>query len=68
MENILYSTNCPKCQILEYKLRDKKIPFIIINDINKMPQTVVDSNTVPWFETEGKLMNYKETVQWINNL
>ena len=36
MEVILYSTGCPKCQVLEKKMHQKNINFIINTDVNLM--------------------------------
>ena len=33
---ILYSTNCPKCNVLEKKLQSKNIDFEICNDVDLM--------------------------------
>ena len=33
---ILYSTNCPRCRIIEKKLQDKGIEFELFNDVDAM--------------------------------
>lgn len=32
----LYSTNCPKCKIIEQKLEQYNIPYLKINNIDEM--------------------------------
>ena len=32
----LYTTNCPKCRILEQKLKSKNIEYIEFTDVDKM--------------------------------
>ena len=36
MEYILYSTHCPKCNVLEKKLNSKSIQYTIIDDIEEL--------------------------------
>ncbi len=63
---IFYSTHCPKCTILEKKLKDKGIEYEEIND----KQTMIDKGfmQVPMLEVDGVTMNYIEAVKWINTL
>ena len=36
MNIVLYTTHCPKCKVLEQKLKDKKVEYCICEDIDKM--------------------------------
>ena len=65
MNVTLYSTNCPKCVILEKKLRDKNIEFDIINDVNVMIEK--GFMAAPILEVDGKSMNYMDANTWVNN-
>lgn len=67
MEIILYSTHCPKCNILEKKLNEKNISFRLETEIEKMPKQVINSNTVPWLKVNDCLMNFGEAVKWVNS-
>ena len=66
MEITLYSTHCPRCNVLEKKLQQKKIDYKEINDTAIMEQKGYLS--VPVLEVNGKSMNFKEAVDWINSL
>lgn len=66
MNVILYTTNCPKCVILEKKLKDKHIAFKIIDDINVMTEKGFMS--APMLEVDNKIMNFMEANTWINNI
>lgn len=61
---ILYSNNCPRCKILKRKLDDNKINYEIIDDVD----TMIDKglNTVPVLEINGKMLDFKEAVEWVN--
>lgn len=60
---IVYSTGCPKCNVLEQKLKQKDIDHIIINDVNVMIEKGFDF--LPVLEVNGKAMGFKEAVKWI---
>lgn len=61
---ILYTSGCPKCNILKKKLDDKGIEYSVFNDIDKMIE--MGFNEMPVLDANGKRMNYVEAVKWIN--
>ena len=64
MKVVLYSTHCPKCTVLEAKLKNKNIRFEEVNDENLMIEKGFMS--VPVLEVDGKIMNFKVANDWIN--
>ena len=62
---ILYSNNCPRCKILKKKLDDNKINYGIIDNVD----TMIDKglSTVPVLEINGRMLDFKEAVEWVNN-
>ncbi len=64
MQIILYSTHCPKCNVLEKKLKQKNIPYEEINDIEIMKEK--GYLTVPVLEVDGTSMDFKTASDWIN--
>ena len=62
---ILYSNNCPRCKILKKKLDDNKINYEIIDNVD----TMIDKglSTVPVLEINGRMLDFKEAVEWVNN-
>lgn len=63
---ILYSTGCPKCEILKKKMGEKNISYTEINDIDIMNEKNI--TFVPMLEIEGKLLNYRESVSFVNSI
>jgi len=61
----LYSTGCPKCKVLEAKLKQKGIDFNVINDIKILQEKNILS--VPVLEINEKLYNFVEAVNFVNN-
>lgn len=66
MEINFYSTHCPKCKVLETKLKQKGLFYTEINDIDAMLAKGLHS--VPYLEIDGKLLNFTEANTWLNEL
>lgn len=60
---ILYSTNCPRCRIIEKKLQDKGIKFELFNDVDAM--IAKGFKEAPKLEVDGVVMDFKEANEWI---
>lgn len=64
MQVILYSTGCPKCNILKKKLDAKNVKYDIISDTQIMIEKGL--NLLPVLEIDGVEMEYKAAVDWVN--
>ena len=65
MTVVLYSTHCPKCNVLEKKLKQKNVSYEEVNDIEKMKEKGYLS--VPILEVDGVSMDFKSASDWINS-
>lgn len=65
MAIILYSTHCPKCNVIEKKLKQKNISYQEINDIEIIREK--GYLTVPILEVDGLGMDFNTANNWINN-
>lgn len=63
---ILYSTHCPRCNVLEKKLKQKDIQYDEINDVEIIKEKGYLS--LPILEINGTNMDFKQAVDWINTL
>ena len=61
---VLYSTHCPRCNVLEKKLNNKKIKYDIIDDENEIIKLGID--IVPMLKVNDELMNFGQAVKWVN--
>lgn len=61
---VLYSTHCPKCNVLEKKLKQKNIDFEEVNDIEIMKGKNIFF--VPVLEVDGNMMDFSTANQWVN--
>lgn len=66
MNVVLYSTGCPKCKVLKAKLDNTWIKYEIVDDVDEMLR--LDISTVPCLGVDGKIMNFKESVDWVNSM
>lgn len=61
----LYTIDCPKCLILEKKLKQKDIQYNAIKD--KQAMIAKGITMCPMLDIgDGKLMNFPEAVKWVN--
>lgn len=61
---ILHSSHCPRCLILEKKLKEKGIQYEENNDVQVMLDKGLEM--APALEVDGKMMDFKEANEWIN--
>lgn len=63
MNVILFSNHCPRCNVLESKLKQKSIDYKEVNDVEIMTQR--GFTTVPMLEVDGVVYDFKQAVEWI---
>lgn len=63
-EVVFYSTHCPRCKVLEMKLKAKNIEYIENNDTEEMLHLGLKS--APALKVGEKLMDFSEAVKWVN--
>jgi len=63
MSIVLYSTNCPKCKVLEKKLNSFGIDYSIVTDVDVMEQKGFQS--APVLEVDDKIYEFSEAVKWL---
>lgn len=63
---VLYSTGCPRCEMLEKLLNDKGITYELCTDEKEMIKKGFE--TVPMLEVDGEVMNYKDAVKFVQNM
>ena len=66
MNNItLYTTHCPKCRVLETKLKAKNIQYTEVTDEAVMQEKNIEF--LPMLEANGDLMDFATANNFINN-
>lgn len=66
MNVVLYSTNCPKCMVLEKKLELSGIDYQLVTDEDVMIEKGFTS--APVLEVDGEVMDFGAAVRWANEV
>ena len=66
MNIILYSTHCPKCNVLTNKLNSKGIQYTEVTDVDEMQKLGLMS--VPYLSVDGELLDFAAANKWINRV
>lgn len=61
----VYSTGCPRCNVLKIKLEQANIPFEIVDDLDFLIKKGFQS--VPVLDTGKDLLEFASAVEWIKN-
>ncbi len=63
-EIILYSTGCPKCQVLKKKLEEKGVAYTENTSVDDM--LALDILSVPVLGVDGELLPFMNAINWIS--
>lgn len=63
---VLYSTGCPKCDVLKSKLNAKQVPYEEITSVADMLELGITQ--VPVLGIDGQLLEFAEANKWLNQL
>lgn len=66
MELILYTTDCPKCKVLEKKLKAKNVLYDVVKDVTLMQSLGIFSS--PCLSVDGKIFDFQRSINWINEV
>jgi glutaredoxin-related protein len=63
-EIILFSNGCPRCKVIEAKLKQKCIQYNHVTDLDILIKK--GFMTMPMLQVGDKIMNFTEANNWIN--
>lgn len=63
MDVVLYSTHCPKCMVLEKKLKQAGVDFKLVEDADLMIKKGFVS--APVLEVDGNPMIFSDAMKWV---
>lgn len=61
---VLYSTGCPRCNVLKKKLAEKGIEFEECADVEEMKE--IGITAVPMMRVSNDVLDFVAAVQWVN--
>lgn len=65
MQITLFTTHCPKCQILEAKLKQKQIDYVECDDVERMKNLGVFS--APILEVGEEILDFNAAIKWLSS-
>jgi len=65
-----FSSHCPKCSVLETKLKRKNIDFELIDNIDEITEYGKSHGimSAPILEVDGQTMDFKTANDWVNGV
>lgn len=60
----LYTTYCPKCNVLKSKLDSKNIEYKIVEDVDIMQNKGFSS--APVLEVDNEMLDFVNAIKWVN--
>ena len=62
----LYSTGCPKCNVLKKKLDNANIAYNLNTTFNAEELVAQGYDEVPLLKIDDKILRFSEAVDWVN--
>ena len=66
--HILYTTHCPRCEVLKKKLEQSNISFIEETDLNKMLNLNIKAAPMLQLEETNTLLDFSAAIKWLKDL
>ena len=66
MDVTLYSTHCPRCNVLEKKLEQNGIEYAVIDNEDLIIEK--GFQTIPMLEVDGDVMDFSKAIKWVNGV
>lgn len=60
---MLYSTGCPRCNVLKKKLKDAGIEYEENNNVDEMLSLGI--REVPVLDVNGNLLGFNKAIEWL---
>lgn len=63
---ILYTNHCPRCLVLENKLKEKHVPYEVFTDVKEM--IAMGMKEAPMLQVDETIMGFKEAMEYIGGM
>lgn len=65
----LYTIHCPRCKILEMKLKQSNLEFETIDDENAVVNAAKEHGITgaPFMEVDGEYLKFEDAVKFVNS-
>ena len=70
MNIVVYTTDCPKCRVLEAKLSKAGLEYSAVRDMDTILKTAEKEGfqSAPFMEVDGKFYDFTSAIKLISNL
>ena len=65
-ELILYTTHCPKCKVIEEKLKAKNVNFNIVDNVEEL--TKLGFTSFPMLKVGDQILDFINANKYVNSL
>lgn len=62
----LYTTGCPRCNVLEKKLEQTSLPYDKKENFDVEELVKLGFDAAPVLKVDGEYMNFTDAIKWIN--
>lgn len=66
MEIIFYSTHCPKCKVIETKLKQARLKYTEVDDVDEMIK--LGFRVAPVLKVDNRILNFVEANKFLNEV
>ena len=66
MEIIFYSTHCPKCKVIETKLKRAGLEYTEVDNVEEMLGLGI--RTAPMLKVDGKMLDFSEANRFLKGV
>lgn len=66
--HILYTTHCPRCEVLKKKLEQSNIEFVEETDLNTMLDLNIKAAPMLQLEGDKTLLDFSAALKWLKDL
>ena len=64
---VLYSTNCPKCKVLEEKLKNNNLSFdVVVGEEAEKAIRNLGYTSAPVVKVNKEIMSFEAAIKWLN--
>ena len=63
MDIVLYSTHCPKCNMIETKLKQKHINYTVNTNVDEMKQ--LGFHSMPVLKIDNQYLDFHRAYKWV---
>lgn len=64
MDVTFYSTHCPKCKVLEIKLKQAGISYVENDNVEEMRELGIKA--APALKVDDQLLDFSSAIKWIS--